>query len=452
MTRLWFQSFLLPDGWAERVQIDIDLGRIHSLQAGVAPGPDAERHTIGVPGLPNVHSHGFQRALAGRTEAPGAVGDNFWSWRETMYRFVDAIDPPDLEAVTAFAYMEMLEVGFTRVGEFHYVHHDCGGRAFADPAEMAHRIAAAAKTAGIGLTLLPAFYAHSGFGGAAPDPRQSRFVTDPLGYASLLDHSRRAVSRLDDAVVGVAPHSLRACTPAELGAVVGLAGDGPVHIHLAEQAKEVEDCLNWSGRRPATWLLDEFDIDSRWCLVHATHVDERELERIAMSRATVGLCPITEANLGDGIFPAAPLVALGGSYGIGSDSNVAIDAAQELRVLEYGQRLARCARNVMASEDGRSTGRALYESALAGGIRALGAPIAGTRERAPADLIALDSNHDDLADRAGDAVLDGWIFAARPPAIDCVWRYGRKVVCGGRHVERERITSRYRAAIKRMRF
>jgi formimidoylglutamate deiminase len=449
MTRLWFQSLLLPDGWAERVQIDIAVGRIDSIQAGVSPGPDVERHAIGVPGLPNVHSHGFQRALAGRTEAPGAVGDNFWSWRESMYRFVDAIDPPDLEAVTAFAYMEMLEAGFTCVGEFHYVHHDRGGQPFADPAEMVHRIAAAAQTAGIGLTLLPAFYAHSGFGGAAPDPRQSRFVTDVEGYALLLDLSRRAVSGLDDAVVGVAPHSLRACTPAELGAVTGLAGEGPVHIHLAEQAKEVEDCQNWSGRRPATWLLDEFDVDERWCLVHATHVDERELERIARSRATVGLCPITEANLGDGIFPAASFSALGGSYAIGSDSNVSIDAAQELRLLEYGQRLALGARNVMASEDGRSTGRALYEAARAGGIRALGMPLAGIRERAPADLIALDPNHDDLADRPGDAVIDGWIFAARPPAIDCVWRFGRKVVSGGRHIERERIAARYRTAIKR---
>ena len=450
MTSLWFQSLLLPDGWAQRVRIDIDQGRIHLIEAGVPHEPGAERHSIGVSGLPNVHSHAFQRALAGRTEFPGATGDNFWSWRDTMYQFVAAIDPDDMEAIAALAYMEMLEAGFTRVGEFHYVHHDRGGRHFSDPAEMANRIAAAAHEAGIGLTLLPAFYAHSGFGGAAPQSQQLRFVTDLDGYALLLDRSRQVVSRLDDAVVGVAPHSLRACTPAELTALTRLAGSAPVHIHLAEQAKEVEDCLSWCGLRPATWLLETFDVDHQWCLVHATHVDHGELERIASSGATVGLCPITEANLGDGIFPAAQYNALSGSYGIGSDSNVLIDAAEELRVLEYTQRLALCARNVMASDDGRSTGRSLFESALHGGFRAPGAPILGIRAQAAADLIALDANHDALTDRQGDAVLDGWIFAARRPAVDCVWRFGRKVVSGGRHVLREEIESRYRASIKRL--
>ncbi len=450
MTSLWFQSFLLPDGWAERVRIDIDNGRIHSIMAGVSPPPEAERHSIGVPGLPNVHSHAFQRAMAGHAEVPGPTGDSFWTWRETMYRFANAIDPDDMEAIAAFAYMEMLEAGFTRVGEFHYVHHDRGGRPFSDAAEMANRIATAAQTVGIGLTLLPVFYAHSGFGGAEPDPRQSRFVTDVESYALLLEGSRQAVSRLDDAVVGVAPHSLRACTHAELTSVIALAGEGPVHIHLAEQAKEVEDCLRWCGQRPATWLLDAFDVDDQWCLVHATHVDQRELERIAGSGATVGLCPITEANLGDGIFPAGQFLGLSGSYGIGSDSNVLIDAAEELRVLEYTQRLALGARNVMAHNDGRSTGRSLFESALHGGSRALGVPNAGIRALSPADLIALDPNHDALADRSGDAILDGWIFAARSSAIDCVWRYGRKVVSGGRHVLRERIASRYRASIKRL--
>jgi len=450
MTSLWFQSMLLPDGWAERVQIDIAGGRIHSILVGVSPGPDAECHVIGVPGLPNVHSHAFQRGMAGLTEFPGATGDNFWSWREMMYHFAAAIEPSEMEAIAAFAYIEMLEAGFTRVGEFHYVHHDRGGRPFSDPAEMANRIAAAAQEVGIGLALLPVFYAHSGFGGAAPDSRQSRFVTGVDGYATLLDRSRHAVYQLDDAVVGVAPHSLRACAPEELTSVVALAGDAPVHIHLAEQAKEVEDCLRWCGRRPATWLLDSFDVNDQWCLVHATHVDRRELERIAGSGATVGLCPITEANLGDGIFPAAQFQALSGSYGVGSDSNVLIDAAGELRLLEYTQRLALGARNVIARNDGRSTGRSLFESALQGGSRALATPIIGIRAHAPADLIALDSKHDALVARQGDAILDGWIFAARLPAIDCVWRYGRKVVSAGRHRDRERVASRYHAAIKRL--
>ena len=450
MTSLWFQSFLLPDGWADRVQIDVDFGRVHSIRADVAPDSRAECHAIGLPGLPNVHSHAFQRGMAGLTEVAGASADSFWSWRETMYRFVDAIGRDDIEALTAFAYLEMLEAGFTRVGEFHYVHHDRGGRRFSNPAEMASAIAAAAAQVGIGLTLLPAFYAHSGFRGAAPDPRQSRFLNDVDSFARLLDHSRRAVSSLDDAVVGVAPHSLRAVTPEELTSVIGLAEGGPVHIHIAEQWKEVEDCLSWCGRRPVTWLMDTLEVDDRWCLVHATHADLCELERVAGSGATAGLCPITEANLGDGIFPAAEFAALHGSYGIGTDSNVLIDAAQELRLLEYTQRLTHRARNVMALGEGRSTGRALFESALAGGSRALGLPISGLHIGAAADLISLDSNHEALTSRAGDALLDSWIFAAHIPAIDCVWRYGRKVVSGGRHRQRDEIASRYRASLQRL--
>ncbi len=450
MTSLWFQSLLLPDGWAEQVRIDIALGHVHSIQAGVSPDSHAECHAIGLPGLPNVHSHAFQRGMAGLTEVAGTSGDSFWTWRETMYRFVDAIGRDDIEALAAFAYMEMLEAGFTRVGEFHYVHHDRGGGHFSNPAEMAGGIAAAAEQVGIGLTLLPVFYAHSGFGGAAPDERQSRFLNDVDGFAQLLDHSRRTVSSLDDAIVGVAPHSLRAVTPEELASVIVLAARGPVHIHIAEQWKEVEDCMSWCGRRPVTWLMDTHGVDDRWCLVHSTHVDLRELERIARSGATVGLCPITEANLGDGVFPAGQFAALRGSYGIGSDSNVLIDAAQELRVLEYTQRLTCRARNVMALGEGRSTGRALFESALAGGSRALGLPTCGLRVGAAADLISLDPNHDALFSRTGDALLDSWIFAARVPAIDSVWRYGRKVVSAGRHRHRDEIASRYRASLKRL--
>jgi formimidoylglutamate deiminase len=450
MTSLWFQSFLLPDGWTERVRIDIAVGRVHSIQAGVSPDVRAECHAIGLPGLPNVHSHAFQRGMAGLTEVAGTSSDSFWTWRETMYRFVGAIGRDDIEALAAFAYLEMLESGFTRVGEFHYVHHDRGGRRFSNPAEMASGIAAAAEQVDIGLTILPVFYAHSGFGGAAPDDSQSRFLNDVDSFVRLLEYTRQAVSSLEDAVVGVAPHSLRAVTPEELASVIGLAEGSPVHIHIAEQWKEVEDCLSWCGRRPVSWLLDTVDVNNRWCLVHATHADLREFERIAGSGATVGLCPITEANLGDGVFPAGQFAALHGSYGIGTDSNVLIDAAQELRILEYTQRLTRRARNVMAVEEGRSTGRALFECALAGGSRALGLPTCGLVIGAPADLVTLDSNHDALTGRAGDAVLDGWIFAARLPVVDCVWRYGRKVVSGGRHLHREEIAARYRASLKRM--
>jgi formiminoglutamate deiminase len=450
MTNLWFQSLLLPDGWAQRVSIDVELGRIQAIRTGVSPDQATECHAIGVPGLPNVHSHAFQRGMAGLTEIRGATGDSFWTWREIMYRFVESIGRDDMEALASFAYIEMLESGFTRVGEFHYLHHDKDGRRFADPAEMATAIAAAAHQVGIGLTLLPVFYAHSSFGGLPPLPRQSRFINDIDGFARLVDHSRNAVSPLDDAVIGVAPHSLRAVTPHELTSVIGMAGGGPVHLHIAEQMKEVEDCVKWSGRRPVMWLTDTVHVDERWCLVHATHVDHDELARIAASGATVGLCPITESNLGDGIFPAAQLLTIHGSYGIGSDSNVLIDAAQELQTLEYSQRLAGCARNCMAGDDGRSTGRTLFESALKGGSRALGIANGGLRVGAPADLISLDSKHDALQYRAGDTLLDSWIFAARSPLVDCVWRYGRKVVSGGRHVAREAIAASYRSSLARL--
>ncbi len=290
-----------------------------------------------------------------------------------MYRFVDAIGRDDMEALAAFAYMEMLEAGFTRVGEFHYVHHDRGGRRFSDPAEMASGIAAAAQQVGIGLTLLPVFYAHSGFGGAAPDPRQSRFLNDVDGYARLLDHSRQAVSPLDDAVVGVAPHSLRAVTPEELTSVIGLAEGGPVHIHIAEQSKEVEDCLSWCGRRPVTWLMDTLDVDDRWCLVHATHVDHRELERIAASGATVGLCPITEANLGDGIFPAAQFAGsariLWHRFGLERSDRRRPGAARS-RI--YATPDASCPQCHGTRAMVARPGERFSSSALAGGSRALG--------------------------------------------------------------------------------
>jgi formimidoylglutamate deiminase len=450
MTSLWFQSLLLPDGWAQRVRIDINLGRIQAIQTGVSPDQRTECHAIGLSGLPNVHSHAFQRGMAGLTEVRAATSDNFWTWRETMYRFVESINRDDMEALAMFAYMEMLESGFTRVGEFHYLHHDKNGRHFSDPAEMATAIAAAAQRVGIGLTLLPVFYAHSTFGGAPPEPRQSRFINEIDGFARLVDQSRHAVSPLDDAVIGVAPHSLRAVTLEELSLVIGMAGGGPVHLHIAEQMKEVEDCVRWCGRRPAQWLTDSVELNDRWCLVHATHVDHGELARIAASRVTVGLCPITESNLGDGIFPGAQFLALHGFYGIGSDSNVLIDAAQELRTLEYSQRLSGHGRNCMALNDGHSTGRALFECSLEGGSRALGVATGGLRLGASADLISLTSNHDALQSRAGDTLIDSWIFAARSPAVDCVWRYGRKVVSGGRHIARDEIAARYRSSLERL--
>lgn len=444
---LWFEHALLSGGWAARVRIETCGGLISAVQVGVEPLRGDERGGIGLPGLPNLHSHAFQRAMAGLTEVRGPAGDSFWTWRELMYRFVGALSPGDVQAIAAQAFLEMLEGGFTRVGEFHYLHHGPDGRPYANPAEMAFQIAAAAEETGIGLTLLPVFYAHSAFGGAAPTDGQRRFVNDVGGYIRLHEASRAAIADLPDAVVGVAPHSLRAVTEDELRLVADLAQ--PIHIHIAEQVKEVEDCLAWSGARPVAWLQDRFVVDDRWCLVHATHVNDVERDRIVTRGAVAGLCPITEANLGDGVFPAETYLAEGGAFGVGSDSNVRIDAAEELRLLEYGQRLTRRARNVLAGPEGAATGATLYRKALVGGGRALGVPKAsGLEVGAAADLVSFPLDHEAYAGRSGDAWLDSRVFAGGP--LQHVWRRGRRVVVDGRHVARDAVSARYRQTLARL--
>ncbi len=449
-TTLWFDSALLETGWADSVRLTVQGGRIIRVQAGVSRGPHESADGAALPGLPNLHSHAFQRGMAGLAEVRGPAGDSFWTWREVMYRFLERLGPDEVEAIAAQAYVEMLEAGFTRVGEFHYLHHDFGGSPFADPAEMAARIVAAAAESGVGLTLLPVFYAHSGFGGADPAPGQARFIHDIDGFARLLDASRQAVAGLDGAVVGLAPHSLRAVTPGELDALNGLAGHGPIHIHVAEQAQEVQDCQSWSGQRPVEWLMAHAAVDPRWCLVHATHVTLEEIADMARAGAVVGLCPITEANLGDGLFLAPEFRQQGGRFGIGSDSNVLIDVAEELRTLEYGQRLARRNRNVMAAEPGDSTGAGLYRAALAGGAQALGVGAPRLAVGEPADIVTLDPRHPALAARRGDALLDSWVFAGRQGVVDGVWRAGVKLVSGGRHRSRDTVADRFRKALARV--
>ncbi len=438
---------LLPQGWAQNVRIDCSAGRITAVAAGAPWDGQSQRLGVVVPGLGNLHSHAFQRAMAGLTEVGGRSGDSFWSWRELMYRFLDRLDPDTFQAIAAQAYMEMLESGFTRVGEFHYLHHTETGSRYADHAEMSVRVAAAADDTGLGLTLLPVFYAHSDFGGAAPTPAQRRFLHDIDGFADLLDGCKRALADTPDAVLGLAPHSLRASTPQQLQALVALA-PGPIHIHIAEQTREVDACLAWSGQRPVEWLYANAAVDARWCLVHATHVNSDEVRLMADSGAVVGLCPITEANLGDGLFPMRDFIQLGGRFGVGSDSNVLIDAAEELRLLEYGQRLQLRGRNVLSPGD-LSSGRWLYQQAGEGGAQALGVPF-GLEVGAAADLLELDDEHPALLGRKGDALLDSWLFAARNGALRSVWRNGRALVRDGRHVNRDAISARYRAALARI--
>jgi formimidoylglutamate deiminase len=448
VTALFFEQALLPQGWTRDVRIAIDRGRIIDIVSGGVAELGDERHWIGLPGISNLHSHAFQRGMAGLAEIKGTSSDSFWTWREVMYRFVDRMTAEDIEAVAAQAYVEMLEAGFTRVGEFHYIHHDVSGAPYDNPAELAERIAAAAETTGISLTLLPVFYAHAGFGGRAREAGQRRFINDIDRFSRLIDASRRALAGQEGAIVGVAPHSLRAVTPVELGAMVTLAGSGPIHIHIAEQTREVDECIAWSGQRPLEWLFDHAPVDRRWCLVHATHATDAEIRSVAESGAVAGLCPVTEANLGDGTFNAPEFIKRGGVFGIGSDSNVLIGVNDELRQLEYSQRLALKARNILACDDTASTGRALFDGALRGGSQALGAATSGLTEGAFADIVSFDAGNVALAGRADDAILDSWIFGAGRSLVDCVWARGRKVVKDGRHHDRETVASRFRRTIE----
>ncbi|TIV31013.1 MAG: formimidoylglutamate deiminase, partial [Mesorhizobium sp.] len=335
MTAIFAERALLPGGWQGNVRIAFEGGRISTVEIGAVARAGEERHAIVLPGMPNLHSHAFQRGMAGLAELRGPSADSFWSWREVMYRFALSMTPDQVEAVAAQLYVEMLEAGFSRVGEFHYLHHDRDGQPYANVAEMAERIAAAAGKSGIGLTLLPVFYAHSAFGGAAPNEGQRRFINDVERFGRLLEKAREAVRPLEQAVVGVAPHSLRAATPDELNSVAAMSPNSPIHIHVAEQVKEVEDCVAWSGKRPVEFLLANAKVDARWCLIHATHMTEAETIAMARTGSIAGLCPITEANLGDGTFAAPLFVEHGGRFGVGSDSNVLIGLPDELRQLEY---------------------------------------------------------------------------------------------------------------------
>jgi formimidoylglutamate deiminase len=444
MTAIHAKSALTPTGWRRDVRLVIAGGRIASVDSSAPPGDGDERVDVLIPGMSNVHSHAFQRGMAGLAEIGGPAHDNFWSWRTAMYRFALAMSPMDVQAVAAMVYVEMLEAGFTRVGEFHYLHHDRDGRPYGNTAEMAGRIAEAAGECGIGLTLLPCFYAHAGFGGTPPVEGQRRFVCDPGQFAAIVDGCRSVVKSLPGAVVGIAPHSLRAVTPEELSAVVSLS-TGPIHIHAAEQLKEVQDCIAWSGARPVQWLLDHADVNDRWCVIHATHMTEDETRRLASTGAIAGLCPITEANLGDGTFSAAEFSQAGGRFGIGSDSNVLIGVTDELRQLEYAQRLHRGLRNVI-SAPGHSTGRTLFDRAVAGGGASVGWS-SGLSVGSPADFVSLAAGNVPHLD--GDGILDAWIFT-RDVKLDQAWVAGERVVTGGLHRRRRAVRDAFRQVVGRL--
>ena len=441
--RLHAHAALLPTGWARDVGVDLADGRIAAVTPGATPGPGDRRVDALVPGMPNLHSHTFQRGFSGLTEFRGPGKDSFWTWREAMYRFALQLDPEGVEAIAALACVEMLEEGYTRLGEFHYLHHDPQGRPYADPAELSLRVMSAAETTGIALTHMPVFYAHGGIGGVPATDGQRRFLHDLDGFERLMAACADALRRPQDRL-GLAPHSLRGATPDQIRRLAATWPGRPIHIHVAEQVKEVEDCLAQTGARPVEWLLDQAPVGPDWCLIHATHLTGAEVAGLLKSGAVAGLCPVTEANLGDGTFPAAEVLSGGGTFGVGTDSNVSISVAQELRMLEYSQRLAHRGRNICA--DSGSTGLALFRAALRGGAQALGAPLPELAPGAPADLVALA---DPLALDHPDSLIDRWIFG-RGIRVATVWAAGTAVVEEGRHRDRDRIEAAAAAVLRRL--
>ncbi|MBC3422523.1 formimidoylglutamate deiminase [Pseudomonas sp. RW3S2] len=450
MSAYFAERALLPSGWASNVRLEVSAdGRLEKIDAN-ASAEGAERLAGPLlPGMPNLHSHAFQRAMAGLAEVVGNPNDSFWTWRDLMYRLVGLITPEQLQVIARQLYIEMLKAGYTSVAEFHYVHHDNTGKPYADPTELSRQISAAARASGIGLTLLPVLYSHSGFGGQPPNEGQRRFINATEQYLRLQQQLKPLLAAQPAQHLGLCFHSLRAVTPHQIAEVLAASDKAcPVHIHIAEQQKEVNDCLSWSGRRPVQWLYEHVEVDSRWCLVHATHVEADEVSAMARSGAVAGLCLTTEANLGDGIFPAVDFLAQGGRMGIGSDSHVSLSVVEELRWLEYGQRLRDQRRNRLYRSDQPMVGRTLYDAALAGGAQALGQEIGELAVGKRADWLVLDGQDPYLATSSGDGVLNRWLFAGSDRQVRDVMVNGQWVVRQGRHALEEQSGQAFAAVLR----
>ncbi|HBN51309.1 MULTISPECIES: formimidoylglutamate deiminase [Thalassospira] len=450
MTVLWANQALTTKGWENSVLIEIGKdGRITKVQAD-SPATGNRVGTL-LPAISNLHSHAFQRSMAGLTEKRGPdPRDTFWTWRQLMFRFLDQLTPDHVQDIAAFVQMEMLEAGYANNTEFHYLHHQPGGVPYDNIAEMAERIAAAANITGIGLTLLPVHYQ---FGGCDKRPLgagQIRFGNDPERFAKLYEESERALKSLpSDTRMGVAPHSLRAVGREDLIATTRLSKDGPVHMHLAEQVAEVEEVAASWGKRPVEWLLEHADVDENWCLIHCTQMQEHETLGLARTGAVAGLCPITESSLGDGIFDGVRYLNAGGNIGVGSDSNIRISLSEELRTLEYSQRLRDKSRAALATPE-KSTARRLFDAVAKGGAQAAGRNAGRIEVGALADLMALDGAAVDLIGRTGDTILDTYVFAGDDRMVRDVWSAGRHVVTEGRHIAHDTITGRYRKVMEQL--
>lgn len=456
MNQLFASNALTPSGWAKDVLLTWnDAGTLTSVITNATPNNVARSAGPLLPGMPNLHSHAFQRAMAGLTEYVVDMQDNFWSWRNLMYSFAQKLTPEDLQVIARQVYIEMLKAGYTSVCEFHYLHHDRNGVPYADRMELSRRIMEAASSINIGLTLLPVLYRYSGLGNKPPLPGQSRFLNDIEGFVALVEDLLSESSANPMFQIGVAPHSLRAVSKQDLSLLLDeiavIAPRAPIHIHIAEQTKEVDDFVDYYGCRPVEWLLNEFPVDERWCHVHATHLEASEVDKLAASKSVVGICATTEANLGDGIFPGTHYLSAGGRFGIGSDSHVTISVAEELRMFEYSQRLLERQRNRLATPSAPAVADGLYLGAVKGGAQASGRALSGLAVGQRADFVILDDNHPDISPRPAFHQLAGWIFCnhGAQPVRD-VFVGGHQVITEGHHKDEESAAADYRNTLTRL--
>ena len=442
---------LLAEGWRQQVRFEVEGGRFVSIEPD-ADAVGAKRLSGPVlPGMPNLHSHAFQRLMAGLAEVCHNPADSFWSWRDLMYSLVAKLSPPDVEVIARHLYIEMLKAGYTQVAEFHYLHHQPDGAPYGDPSEMSQRILAAAECSGIGVTLLPVLYSHSDFGAQPPTPAQGRFVHSTDQYLALLQQLASQLAPGSENTLGVCFHSLRAVTSEQIDQVLAVHTDPkPVHIHIAEQQKEVEASLQYCGQRPVEWLLNQVDLDSRWCLIHATHLNSAEVQGVARSGAVAGLCPTTEANLGDGLFSATDYLRQQGRFGIGSDSHVSLSVSEELKLLEYSQRLRDQQRNRLYGETNPAVGDFLYRAAATGGAQACGIDAGEIAVAKRADFIVLDDSHPFIATARPEQIINRWVFALNDNPVRDVFVAGKPLIQEGRHHQEDISRQAFTALLTRL--
>jgi formimidoylglutamate deiminase len=434
--KLFVEKILLADGWASDKTLTIEQGIITEISAGKIAGAEQAKGVV-IPGMVNCHSHAFQRAFAGFSEQGSEGQDSFWTWRNIMYKFVGQLNSADAEVIASQLYIEMLKMGYTRVAEFHYLHHDIDGENHESLSAMAQAIFRAAEHSGIGLTLLPVLYRFSGFGPKEATEGQKRFINSVEQFNALVSECFELAKLQANCNVGIAPHSLRAVDKSSLLAAVAhvrsLDAQAPIHIHIAEQQKEVEDCLAHYGQRPVQWLLDNAVLDKHWCLIHATHIDEQERQGIIASQATAGICPTTEANLGDGIFPTDEFMTENGTFAIGSDSHISVNPIEELRWLEYAQRLIKQQRALLATNEQKSVGLNLWQKAAAGGAQSTNSNTGALAIGKQADLLVLDDSQLRLFAHDDNHLLDSVIFASQRNLVLDVMVNGHWTIRDGKH-------------------